>query len=72
MDREQEEEEEDESKYVLYCILRNILLVYICLWFCCMLLYTTVMSVSTLHWCLQCTCYPSQQITFTVEHCIEM
>ena len=28
---------------VLYCILKNILLVYICLWFCCMLLYTTVM-----------------------------
>ncbi len=47
MDREQEEEEEeeevDEGKEVLYCILKNILLVYICLWFCCMLLYTTVM-----------------------------
>ncbi len=42
MDREQEEEE-DESKEVLYCILKNILVVYICLWFCCMLLYTTVM-----------------------------
>lgn len=45
------------------------------------LLYATVYNsnvwpnkyfVSTLHWCLQCTCYPSQQITFTVEHCIEM
>ncbi len=70
MDREQEEEE-DESKYVLYCILKNILFIYICLWFCCMLLYTTVMFGLINMFCFYIALVYSVLVTLSADyfHC---